>query len=69
MSTEKEVVVKDACILFDLIDLGLIEPFFKLELVVLTTPQVMSEVTDADQMEQVSKYLEQQLLLIDNWGK
>jgi len=68
VSTEKEVVVKDACILFDLIDLGLIEPFFKLDLIVLTTPQVISEVTDADQMTQVSKFLESELLLIDSMG-
>jgi predicted nucleic acid-binding protein len=68
VSPEKEVVVKDACILFDLIDLGLIEPFFRLDLIVLTTPQVISEVTDADQMAQVSRFLENQLLLIDNLG-
>lgn len=69
MSINKEIVVKDACILFDLIDLDLIAPFFELDLIVLTTPQVIAEITDVQQLEIVSAYIKSDKLTVDNWGQ
>jgi predicted nucleic acid-binding protein len=69
VSNNKEIVVKDACILFDLIDLDLISPFFELDLIVLTTPQVIAEITDPTQFEIVSGYLENKRLIVDAWGQ
>lgn len=69
MSTNREIVVQDACILFDLIDLGLISTFFQLDLVVMTTPQVIAEIIDPTQLAIVSKYIDRNQLLIDAWGQ
>jgi len=69
VSTSKEIVVKDACVLFDLIDLNLISTFFQLDLIVLTTPQVIAEITDPSQMEIVLGYLKRNRLTIDTWGQ
>lgn len=69
MSTEREIVVKDACILFDLIDLKLVSPFFKLDWIVLTTPQVIAEIVDTEQVIIISEYINNQRLTIDASGQ
>jgi predicted nucleic acid-binding protein len=69
VSTSKEIVVKDACIMFDLIDLDLIAPFFQLNLLVLTTPQVINEITEQEQLKIVLKYVDSKSLIIDPWGQ
>lgn len=68
MSTRKEIVIKDSCILFDLIDLELMPDFFKLELEILTTPQVIDEITDEEQMTIVTKYINDGKLIVDANG-
>jgi len=64
----KEIVIQDACILFDLVDLSLLECFFQLELEVLTTPNVISEITNENQWEQVTIHLKTGELTIDENG-
>lgn len=49
MSAKEEIVIKDSCIIIDLIELGLIDVFFGLGLLVYTTPNVLAEITDAKQ--------------------
>lgn len=61
-------MIQDACILFDLIDLGLIVPFFSLELTVMTTPQVVVEVTDDDQLHVTRGFIENGRLIVDGTG-
>lgn len=68
MSARKDIVIQDACILFDLIDLGLIAPFFSLELTVMTTPQVVIEVTDDDQLHVTREFIENGTLIVDGTG-
>lgn len=69
MSAEKEIVIQDACIIFDLIDLGLIGHFFELQLIVLTTPQVIGEVTDPSQLEVIKAFIESERLGVDISGE
>jgi rRNA maturation endonuclease Nob1 len=68
VSAKIEVVIKDACILFDLIDLDLLGSFYQLNLIVKTTPQVIAEITDTDQLSQVTVYIDNGKLQIDDSG-
>lgn len=69
MSNKNEIVIKDACILFDLVDLNLLEDFFRLQLVAYTTPQVMGEITNEEQWNEISKYVQNGYLIIDGDGQ
>jgi predicted nucleic acid-binding protein len=68
VSVKKEIVIQDTCTLFDLVDLNLLAVFFQLDLVVFTTPQVLSEVTDEKQWKEVSLFVENMRLEIDGQG-
>jgi len=67
-SAKVEIVIKDACIFFDLIDLGLLPSFYRLQLVVVTTPQVLAEIIDEAQLDEVNAYLESGQLQVDRFG-
>lgn len=69
MSDKKQIVVKDACILFDLVDLNLLGDFFQLEFIALTTPQVIGEITNEVQWNEISKFIEGGQLQIDADGE
>ncbi|MGN6163139.1 MAG: hypothetical protein ACTHOF_01230 [Flavisolibacter sp.] len=69
MSDKKEIVIKDACILFDLVDLDLLGHFFSLAVMAMTTPQVIGEITDEQQLQAVSAYIDNGLLQVDNSGE
>jgi len=66
---KKEIVIKDACILFDLVDLNLLEDFFQLEVSAFTTPQVIGEITNESQWGEVSKFINNRKLQIDSDGE
>lgn len=68
MSDKKEIVIKDACILFDLVDLNLLEDFFQLDVSAFTTPQVLGEITNETQWAEVSKFINNGKLQIDADG-
>lgn len=61
------IVIKDACILFDLIDLKLLASFYNLNLLVMTTPQVLSEITDDTQMAEIDQYVQNGKLKVDHF--
>lgn len=63
VSNKNEIVIKDACILFDLVDLNLLADFFQLELSALTTPQVVEEITNESQWEEISKFINKGLVI------
>lgn len=67
-SIENNIVIKDACILFDLIQLDLMDAFFELKLEVFTTQAVVEEVTDTNQSKIVQKHIELENILIDSFG-
>lgn len=67
MLIESNVVIKDACILFDLIDLELLDDFFKLDVKPVTTGFVISEILDQLQLEIIQTAIEQgKLTVFDN---
>lgn len=68
-SIERKIVIKDSCILFDLTDLNLLEDFFQLDLIVLTTHYVIGEVTSDTQMIEVSKFIHNGKLIINSDGE
>jgi len=69
VSDKKEIVIKDACILFDLVDLNLLKDFFQLDVSAFTTPQVIGEITDEMQWIEVSKFIDNGKLQIDEDGE
>ncbi len=69
MLTSEKIIIKDSCILFDLIDLELMDSFFKLDLDVHTTEYVLFEVTDEEQILEVNKYVNSGKLNVDNNGE
>ena len=68
MSDKKEIVIKDACILFDLVDLNLLEDFFQLEVIAFTTPQVIGEIKNEIQWTEIANSIESGKLQIDDTG-
>jgi len=63
---EREILINDSCILFDLIDLNLIEAFFKSDCNVYTTQMVIAEIADDAQLSVISKYISSGRLNIDS---
>jgi predicted nucleic acid-binding protein len=55
VSIEKTIVIKDACILIDLVDLDLLEAFYQLEVTAVTTGFVIAEILDEEQAVAVRK--------------
>ncbi len=68
MLSVTDIVIKDACILFDLLDLNLMEDFYQLELTVFTTPQVIGEIEDPEQLREINIYINNGKLIVDNAG-
>jgi predicted nucleic acid-binding protein len=68
VSSNEEIVIKDSCILFDLVDLGILKEFFLLDLTVFTTPQVMEEITNEVQLTAITEYVVNRKLNIDEFG-
>jgi rRNA-processing protein FCF1 len=69
VSAKEEVIIKDACVFFDLIDLELLDCFYKLELTVITTPEVIAEITDDSQLNKIRPYIDNGNLQIDSFGE
>ncbi len=69
MQIDKQIVIKDSCIIFDLIDLNLIDHFFQLDYIVMTTSLVVNEITDISQLMEVKKYIENGNLIKDQKGQ
>ena len=63
-----EIAIKDACAIFDLFDLDLMEAFLKLDYRVCTTIHVVDEITDSDQLENITKLISSNRILVDNIG-
>jgi rRNA maturation endonuclease Nob1 len=68
VSAKEEIVIKDSCIIIDLIELGLIDIFFGLGLVVYTTPNVLGEITEPDQAVIVKRLIVSGQLKIEGTG-
>ncbi len=63
-----KIFIEDACILFDLLDLNLIDEFFLLECEVFTTPQVLKEIVIESQLIEINKHIKKGNLKVDSLG-
>jgi len=68
VSTKNEIVIQDACILIDLVDLDLIDDFHRLDIIVFTTKVVIEEITNEEQFKKISGFIEKGILRIDTEG-
>lgn len=68
MSSKSEIVIKDSCILFDLVELNLMNDFFQLEVTAFTTPQVIEEIINDEQWKIIEPYITSGKLNIDGYG-
>lgn len=68
MKNNNKIVIKDSCILFDLIDLQLTDYFFELDIYVNTTQHVIEEITDKAQQIEINKYITNGKLIVDSKG-
>ncbi|MEQ9297808.1 MAG: hypothetical protein RIF33_04555 [Cyclobacteriaceae bacterium] len=66
MSNSRKNVVKDACVLFDLIQLELLDVFFELPYEVFTNSPVLDEILDESQKAIVQKHLDMGNLILDD---
>lgn len=55
----KNIFIQDTCVLFDLIDLDLLGPFFEMEPRVNITQQVLSDIKKEQQLPHVQKYIDE----------
>lgn len=69
MEDSEKIIIKDSCILFDLIDLDLISHFFDIGWNVHTTLYVISEITDEQQLREINKYSLEGKLIVDTQGE
>jgi len=65
---ETNILINDSCIIFDLVDLELLQEFFQLDYSFYTTPQVISEFTDDGQISEIEQCIHQKILKIDPYG-
>ena len=67
-SDSNNILINDSCILFDLVDLNLLDDFFQLEFSYYTTSSVIEEVVDDSQMSLIKAYISKNKLIVDNQG-
>lgn len=63
-----KILVKDACILIDLIELNLLSGFLSLDYEVITTSAVVFEITDENQAEELEKNISGGLIKTEDSG-
>jgi len=67
-ANKHEIVIQDTCILFDLVDLGLLKDFFQLDFVVYTTPYVIEEILTENHKKEITFYQNNGQLSVDSNG-
>lgn len=68
MLNETNILINDSCIIFDLVDLELLQEFFQLEYSFYTTPQVIGEFKDDGQNSEIEQFIHQNTLKVDPYG-
>jgi predicted nucleic acid-binding protein len=68
MSDKREILVKDACIIIDLIELGLLSACFDLPCILVTTTQVIDEIINLEQRAIIQVFINDGKLIIDGSG-
>lgn len=67
-STNENIIIKDSCTIIDHCELGLLDVFFRMDLTVYSTPNVIAEITDPEQAGMIEKYIQSGHLRIDGNG-
>jgi predicted nucleic acid-binding protein len=68
VSNRDKILINDSCVLFDLVDLNLIDLFFQLNFTFFTTTQVIEEIKDETQIESINRFISNGTLNVDNSG-
>lgn len=68
VSIERTIVIKDACILIDLIDLDVLEAFYQLDITAVTTGFVVAEILEEEQVLAIKKVIEDGKLTVFDDG-
>ena len=67
-NSSNRILINDSCVLFDLVDLNLLDEFFLMEYSFYTTAHVIEEIKDDTQISSIEKYITNGVLNIDNLG-
>jgi len=65
----KNILVKDACIIIDLIELDLLDVFLSLDYIVITSQSVVKEITDEAQAELLANHIKANNMQKENDGE
>lgn len=69
MANGKNILVKDACIIIDLIELDLLDVFLSLDYIVITSQSVVKEITDETQAELLANHIRANKMQKENDGE
>jgi hypothetical protein len=68
MSNKQLLLVNDVSILFDLLDLDLLDSYIQLKHKLIITPQILSEIKNESQKLKINQYIEETKISIDKFG-
>lgn len=68
MLDEKLILINDASVLFDILDLELFDAYVQLCHKLVITPQIIAEIKDAIQKIKINQYIQEGKISIDNFG-
>ena len=69
MANVKNILVKDACIIIDLMELDLLDVFLSLDYIVITSQSVVKEITDETQAELLANQIRANNMQKENDGE
>jgi len=69
LANAKNILVKDACIIIDLIELDLLDVFLSLDYIVITSQSVIKEITDKTQAELLANHIKANRMQKENDGE
>jgi len=68
MLSKRMILINDASVLFDLLDLDLFNAYFHLGHRLFVTPQIIGEIRDEMQKSIINQYTQENLISIDSFG-
>lgn len=66
MKDRGNIIIKDACIIIDLIELGLMKIFLELDYDFVTTENVVNEITDEAQLREVDQLISSNKIMVED---
>ncbi len=68
MQNSSKILIVDSCILFDLVDLDIVNEYFSMDYTYYTTGYVLDEIIVEEQAKNIQKFIKNKQLIIDNLG-